>query len=182
MLFTGFYLESNPGCENLFIRNFFEIDIKVDILLLRMVLDIVTKCLKQVEPCEEAFENSQFLNSSQRFDRGSILDAIDQVEAEDSSQGYLSNRDLGCEGSLSSRGPLRGLFNSTQPSLSSRTPGSNFSFKIDVKASQKFQLEQQAYEEEEEDEFMREDEANWDVFKDAHKFARREEILERRKK
>lgn len=42
-------------------------------------------------------------------------------------------------------------------------------------------LEQQ-YEEEEEEEFMREDESQWDIFKDAHKFARREEILEKRKK
>jgi hypothetical protein len=95
MLFTGFYLESNPGCENFFIRNFFEVEIKVDILLLRMVLDVVTKCLKQVEPCDEAFENSAFLNSSQRFDRSSILDAIDQVEREDGTAGYLSNREVG---------------------------------------------------------------------------------------
>ena len=64
MVFAGFYLESNPGCDNFFIRNFFEVEIKVDILLLRMVLDIVSKCLKQVEPCDEAFENSAFLNSS----------------------------------------------------------------------------------------------------------------------
>jgi hypothetical protein len=41
MFFTGFYLESNPGLENLFIKEFFEVEIKVDILLLRMVLDIV---------------------------------------------------------------------------------------------------------------------------------------------
>mgnify|MGYP006950520867 FL=1 len=109
MLFTGFYLESNPGCENFYIRNFFEVEIKVDILLLRMVLDLVTKCLKQVEPCDEAFENSNFLNSSQRFDRSSILDAIDQVEKEENTEGYLSNRDIG-EGSLSSRGPLRGNY------------------------------------------------------------------------
>jgi hypothetical protein len=64
MLFTGFYLESSPGCENYFIQNFFEVELKVDVLLLRMVLDIVTKTLKGVEPCDEAFENSAFLNSS----------------------------------------------------------------------------------------------------------------------
>jgi hypothetical protein len=29
---------------------------------------------------------------------------------------------------------------------------------------------------------MLQDEANWDVFKDGHKFNRREEILEKRKK
>ena len=88
-----------------------------------------------MEPCDEAFENSAFLNSSQRFDKNSILDAIDQVENEEGHGGYLSNRDIGEGGSLSSRGPLRTMFNSTQPSNSSRNPGSNFSFKIDVKAS-----------------------------------------------
>lgn len=64
MLFTGLYLESNPGMDNEYLKDFFEVEIKVDILLLRMVLDVVTKCLKQVEMTQEAFENSAFLNSS----------------------------------------------------------------------------------------------------------------------
>jgi hypothetical protein len=58
MIFTGLYIESNPGTENIYIKEFFEIEIKVDVLLLRMVLDIVSKCLKLVEPSSEAFENS----------------------------------------------------------------------------------------------------------------------------
>jgi hypothetical protein len=58
MIFAGLYIESNPGTENLYIKNFFEIEIKVDVLLLRMVLDIVSKCLKLVDPSSEAFENS----------------------------------------------------------------------------------------------------------------------------
>jgi hypothetical protein len=64
MLFTGLYLESHPGSENQYLKDFFEVEIKVDVLLLRMVLDIVTKCLKTVEVAPEAFENSAFLNSS----------------------------------------------------------------------------------------------------------------------
>lgn len=58
MIFTGLYIESNPGTENLYIKNFFEIDLKLDVFLLRMVLDIVSKCLKLVDPSNEAFENS----------------------------------------------------------------------------------------------------------------------------
>jgi len=58
MIFTGLYIESNPGTDNIYIKEFFEIEIKVDVLLLRMVLDIVSKCLKLVEPSSEAFENS----------------------------------------------------------------------------------------------------------------------------
>lgn len=46
MLFTGMYLDSNPGAENMYTRNFFEIEIKVDVLLLRMVLDVVSKTLR----------------------------------------------------------------------------------------------------------------------------------------
>ena len=34
----------------MYVKSFFEIEIKVDVLLLRMVLEIVTKCLKQVSP------------------------------------------------------------------------------------------------------------------------------------
>jgi len=43
MIFTGLYLESNPMCENMYVKEFFEVEIKVDVLLLRMVLDIVSK-------------------------------------------------------------------------------------------------------------------------------------------
>lgn len=46
MLFTGIYLECNPGLEDEYIRNFFEVEIKMDVLLLRMVLDVVAKALK----------------------------------------------------------------------------------------------------------------------------------------
>lgn len=46
MIFTCFYLDSNPNSENLFVKEFFEVEIKVDVLLLRMVLDIVTRCLR----------------------------------------------------------------------------------------------------------------------------------------
>lgn len=58
MMFTAFYLDSNPNTENTFVREFFEVEIKVDVVLLRMVLDIVTRCLRQVEMCSEAINNS----------------------------------------------------------------------------------------------------------------------------
>lgn len=129
MLFTGFYLESSPGCENYFIQNFFEIELKVDVLLLRMVLDIVTKVLKNVEPFDEAFENSAFLNSSQKFDRNSILDAIENAENDDinMSSGFNASQDLS---QYSSARSTRGLFGGGDAK-----PGGNYSFKIDVKAS-----------------------------------------------
>lgn len=178
MLFTGFYLESSPGSENYFIQNFFEVELKVDVLLLRMVLDIVTKVLKSVEPFDEAFDNSAFLNSSQKFDRNSILDAIENAENEDinMSANFNASQDLSQYSSARSN---RGMF-----SMAEQKASSNFSFKIDVKASQmqSQQIMEQTYEEEEEDEFMKEDHTTWDIFKDAHKFARREQILEKRKK
>lgn len=66
MIFAGLYLDS--GSDNVFLRNFFVVDIKVDVLLLRMVLDIITKTLKQVDPSAirapmhaDAFEKSDFL-------------------------------------------------------------------------------------------------------------------------
>jgi hypothetical protein len=62
MIFTGFYLDSNPNSENLFVKEFFEVEMKFDVLLLRMVLDIVTRCIRQVEVSNEALENSQFLS------------------------------------------------------------------------------------------------------------------------
>lgn len=130
MLFTGFYLESSPGSENYFIQNFFEVELKVDVLLLRMVLDIVTKVLKSVEPFDEAFDNSAFLNSSQKFDRNSILDAIENAENEDISMSanFNASQDLSQYSSARSN---RGMF-----SMAEQKASSNFSFKIDVKASQ----------------------------------------------
>ena len=83
MIFTGFYLDSNPNSENLFIKEFFELEIKVDVLLLRMVLDIVTRCLRQVEISAEAIDNCQFLNHSKRFDRSSIIEDIEKVESDE---------------------------------------------------------------------------------------------------
>ena len=82
MIFLGLYMESNASMENEYVRNFFEIDVKMDVLLLRMVLDVVAKTLKQVELSQDAFDNSAFLNSSQRFNRDGILDDIDQAENE----------------------------------------------------------------------------------------------------
>ena len=64
MIFLGLYLESSSDMENEFVRNFFEIEVKMDVLLLRMVLDVVSKTLKQVEVSQDAFDNSAFLNSS----------------------------------------------------------------------------------------------------------------------
>ncbi len=40
----------------------------------------------------------------------------------------------------------------------------------------------QQYEEDEEDDFLKEDTSLWDVFRDAHKFDKKERILEKRKK
>jgi len=64
LIFSGFYLESSPGGDNNYIDEFFQVEIKVDVVLLRMVLDIVNNCLKQVEPYPEALDNSTFLNES----------------------------------------------------------------------------------------------------------------------
>jgi hypothetical protein len=47
---------------------------------------------------------------------------------------------------------------------------------------QRQEMLEREIEEEEEDEFLKEDTNLWDVFRDAHKFKRREEILEKRKK
>ena len=62
MIFAGLYLDT--GSDNEFLRNFFVGEVKVDVLLLRMVLDIVTKTLKQVGPSTDAFEKSEFLQGS----------------------------------------------------------------------------------------------------------------------
>ena len=65
MIFSGLYLES--GTENAYLTNFFSVEIKVDVLLLRMVLDIIGKTLRQVDPSAEAFERSDFLQNSKIF-------------------------------------------------------------------------------------------------------------------
>ena len=62
MIFAGLYLES--GTENEYLHNFFNVEIKVDVLLLRMVLDIVTKTLRQTDPSTQAYEKSDFLANS----------------------------------------------------------------------------------------------------------------------
>lgn len=80
MIFTGLYLESSNVIENQFLRNFFEVEIKVDVLILRMTLDIVTKCLRSVEICQEVLDNSTFVNESINFNSQNIIDAITEVE------------------------------------------------------------------------------------------------------
>ena len=80
MIFTGLYLESSKAIENEFLKNFFEVEIKVDVLILRMTLDIVTKCLRSVEICQEILENSTFVNESMNFNSTNIIDAISDIE------------------------------------------------------------------------------------------------------
>ena len=163
MIFTGLYLESNPGCENLYVKEFFEVEIKVDVLLLRMVLDIVSKCLRQVEVTTETMDNSSFLNTSQRFDRSSILEDIEKVEADTMNRSSFMNTSSNFNASISSH---RGLFNDSVVQNSSRGR-SGFSFKIDLNATKNSQDEtMDKYEQEEEDAFMKEDPKSWDVFKD----------------
>ena len=65
MIFAGLYLED--GTKNAYLNNFFRIEIKVDVLLLRMVIDIIGKTLRQVDPSSEAFERSDFLQNSKIF-------------------------------------------------------------------------------------------------------------------
>lgn len=138
MIFAGFYLESNPATENTFLKDFFEIEIKVDVLLLRMVLDIVSKTLRQVDPCSEAFEQSNFLSQSQRFDRKSILEDIDKAENDHSTfPGGLGG------GLLSGMGSGRGNFSPRDQSYDSTQAFANsvlssrgkFSFQLDLHAA-----------------------------------------------
>ena len=82
MLFTGLFLESSHVMENDYVREFFEVDIKMDVVLLRMVLEVVNNCLKSAEVNQEALDNSAFLNASQRFDKHSILEDIEAAEKE----------------------------------------------------------------------------------------------------
>ena len=129
-------MQANPQLED-----FFEVEIKVDVLLLRMVLDIVTKCLKTVEVAPEAFENSAFLNSSQRFDRHSILDAIDQVENDNqdfNNTGYMSQ--------LSGRNMIentdRSDYSSSRGLVGQESARGNYGFKLDIVASEKARKEE----------------------------------------
>jgi len=80
MIFTGLYLESSRVLENEFLKNFFEIEIKVDVLILRMTLDVVTKCLRSVEICQEVLDNSTFVNESINFNSSNIIDSITEIE------------------------------------------------------------------------------------------------------
>jgi hypothetical protein len=80
MIFTGLYLESSRVLENEFLKNFFEIEIKVDVLILRMTLDVVTKCLRSVEICQEVLDNSTFVNESLNFNSSNIIDSITEIE------------------------------------------------------------------------------------------------------
>ena len=82
MIFTGLYLESSKAIENEFLKNFFEVEIKVDVLILRMTLDIVTKCLRSVEICQEVLDNSNFVNESMNFNSTNIIDAITEIESD----------------------------------------------------------------------------------------------------
>ena len=81
---------------------------------------------------------------------------------------------------------MRGLFSqeahNTQGSLSSR--GATYGFKIDIAGANKSRQEiiEKQMEEEEDDDFLNESTEAWDVFRDAHKFQKREEILKKRKK
>lgn len=68
----------------------------------------------------------------------------------------------------------RGMNNSSQ------LPKSTFGLALDLSQARKEKNAQ--LEQEEEDAFLREDTSKWDVFKDAHKFERRDQILEQRKK
>ena len=82
MIFTGLYLESSRVIENEFLKQFFEVEIKVDVLILRMTLDIVTKCLRSVEICQEVLDNSNFVNESMNFISTNIIDAITEIESD----------------------------------------------------------------------------------------------------
>jgi hypothetical protein len=82
MIFTGLYLESSRIIENEFLKQFFEVEIKVDVLILRMTLDIVTKCLRSVEICQEVLDNSNFVNESMNFNSTNIIDAITEIESD----------------------------------------------------------------------------------------------------
>ena len=75
-------MESSRIIENEFLKQFFEVEIKVDALILRMTLDIVTKCLRSVEICQEVLDNSNFVNESMNFNSTNIIDAITEIESD----------------------------------------------------------------------------------------------------
>ena len=75
-------MESSRIIENEFLKQFFEVEIKVDVLILRMTLDIVTKCLRSVEICQEVLDNSNFVNESINFNSTNIIDAITEIESD----------------------------------------------------------------------------------------------------
>ena len=75
-------MESSRVIENEFLNQFFEVEIKVDVLILRMTLDIVTKCLRSVEICQEVLDNSNFVNESMNFNSTNIIDAITEIESD----------------------------------------------------------------------------------------------------
>ena len=75
-------MESSRIIENEFLKQFFEVEIKVDVLILRMTLDIVTKCLRSVEICQEVLDNSNFVNESMNFNSTNIIDAITEIESD----------------------------------------------------------------------------------------------------
>ena len=75
-------MESSRIIENEFLQQFFEVEIKVDVLILRMTLDIVTKCLRSVEICQEVLDNSNFVNESMNFNSTNIIDAITEIESD----------------------------------------------------------------------------------------------------
>ena len=45
-----------------------------------MTLDIVTKCLRSVEICQEVLDNSTFVNESMNFNSANIIDSITEIE------------------------------------------------------------------------------------------------------
>ena len=75
-------MESSRIIENEFLKQFFEVEIKVDVLIPRMTLDIVTKCLRSVEICQEVLDNSNFVNESMNFNSTNIIDAITEIESD----------------------------------------------------------------------------------------------------
>ena len=162
IMFTGMYLESTQSGENVFLREFFEVEIKGDVILLRMVLDIIHQCLKWVELGQEAFENSAFLNSSARFDKEGILEDMELVEEETS--GYMSNRNLlGMEGDEYKSGQ-------GYTSTSAVLPKNTYGFKIDLEATKTPRKNSAELQDELDDELLAQNHTEWDVFKDAHLF------------
>ena len=88
-----FFLDSSPGSENEYLKNFFEVEIKFDVLLLRMVLDTVNLTLRQIQPLQDAYDNSNFLTESKAFDKQNIGDAFEKISENNtgvSLAGFLS--------------------------------------------------------------------------------------------